>query len=166
MLLVQGAPQITSEQLGRAVVELQEMIKSELQAAEAKSGYGPYAKSEWHFPRQGELSTEIQQIREQLKATEQVSGVQINNCGVPGAAISAGLAIFNIHKDKFGVLVDCKSSKNCVTVQVDVPAGNIITKVDICDRRKSFMRQDRDIMLISTLNTFMYYYSTAFTSLV
>lgn len=153
LLLVQGAPQITSEELGKAVEELQKMIKSELQAAEAKSAYansqhwyGPYAKSEWHFPRQGELSTEIQQIREQLKATAQVKGVQIQNCpnvnfigGILNAALSAYI-------DQFGVLVDCKSSANCVTVQVDAPADNLITRVDVCDRRKSYYtRQKRDM---------------------
>ena len=51
MLLVQGAPQIRSEELGKAVEQLTEMIKSEIQAAEAKSAYDPYrygsyAKSE------------------------------------------------------------------------------------------------------------------------
>ena len=55
LLLVQGAPQIRSEELGKAVEQLKEMIKSEIQAAEAKSTHNtntqwrsPYAKSELH----------------------------------------------------------------------------------------------------------------------
>ena len=53
ILLVQGAPQITSEQMGKAVEELKEMITSEIQSAygpwarqgaEAKSAYGPWAR--------------------------------------------------------------------------------------------------------------------------
>ena len=52
LLLVQGAPQIRSEELGKAVEQLKEMIKSEIQAAEAKSTHNTntqwssYAKSE------------------------------------------------------------------------------------------------------------------------
>ena len=48
LLLVQGAPspQIRSEELGKAMEQLKEMIKSEIQAAEAEAQYYPRAKSE------------------------------------------------------------------------------------------------------------------------
>ena len=44
MLLVQGAPHITSEEMGKAVEQLKEMITSEIQAVEAKSAYYPRAR--------------------------------------------------------------------------------------------------------------------------
>ena len=55
LLLVQGAPSpgIRSEELGKAMEQLKEMIKSEIQTAksewypQAKSEWGPRAKSEW-----------------------------------------------------------------------------------------------------------------------
>ena len=55
MLLVQGAPHITSEEMGKAVEQLKERITSEIQSAygprarqeaEAKSAYGPRARQE------------------------------------------------------------------------------------------------------------------------
>ena len=55
MLLVQGAPHVTSEEMGKAVEQLKEMITSEIQSAygprahqeaEAKSAYGPRARQE------------------------------------------------------------------------------------------------------------------------
>jgi uncharacterized protein YoaH (UPF0181 family) len=52
MLLVQGAPHITSEEMGKAVEQLKEMITSEIQAAEAKAAYAqpPWAQSA-QYPR-------------------------------------------------------------------------------------------------------------------
>lgn len=55
MLLVQGAPQITSEEMGKAVEQLKEMITSEIQAVEAKSAYFPRARQgaqSAYFPRE------------------------------------------------------------------------------------------------------------------
>ena len=76
MLLVQGAPSITSEEMGKAVEQLKEMITSEIQSAyhprtrqgaeaksadiiwarqgaEAKSAYLPYYRAQSaHFPRE------------------------------------------------------------------------------------------------------------------
>ena len=55
MLLVQGAPPITSEEMGKAVEQLKEMITSEIQSAypprarqgaEAKSAYLPYYRAQ------------------------------------------------------------------------------------------------------------------------
>ena len=147
LLQVHGAPQITSERLGKAVQQLQQMIKAELEATDAKSTYwgGPYAKSdnhladtEWH-PRQGELSTEIQQIREALRATAQVRGVNIRNCGTAGSIINSALAVLTtLFGNEFGVLVDCQFSPGCVKVQVDVPADTNIVDINVCDRKSLF----------------------------
>ena len=64
MLLVQGAPHITSEEMGKAVEQLKEMITSEIQSAygprarqeaEAKSAYYPRARQgaqSAYFPRE------------------------------------------------------------------------------------------------------------------
>ena len=62
ILLVQGAPSITSEEMGKAVEQLKEMITSEIQSAygprarqgaEAKSAYLPYYRAQSaYFPRE------------------------------------------------------------------------------------------------------------------
>ena len=185
---LQGAPQITSEELGKAVQQLEELLKSE--AANAKSAYGPrefnskaqwyggpyaksaygprelnskaqwyggpYAKSaygprelnskaQWyggpyaksaHHPR--ELNAKAQHTRKESEATAQVRGVNILNCGTAGDIVNAALQPLNtLFSNDFGVLVDCQISPGCIQVRVDVPADDLITDVDVCDRGKS-----------------------------
>ena len=51
MLLVQGAPQITSEQVGKVVEQLKEMITSEIQAAEAESSWHGQESQSAQYPQ-------------------------------------------------------------------------------------------------------------------
>ena len=143
---LQGAPQITSEELGKAVQQLEELLKSE--AANAKSAYGPRelnSKAQWyggpyaksaHHPR--ELNAKAQHTRKESEATAQVRGVNILNCGTAGDIVNAALQPLNtLFSNDFGVLVDCQISPGCIQVRVDVPADDLITDVDVCDRGKS-----------------------------
>jgi hypothetical protein len=52
VLLVRGAPHVTSEEMGKAVEQLKEMITSEIQAAEAKAAYFPQARQSAFYPRE------------------------------------------------------------------------------------------------------------------
>ena len=122
-----GAPLTTSEQLGKIVQQIQELIK--LETENAKSAYN---------------SAPTQMYNAQLyqahprKVTTQVSGVQIVNCGPAATAIGAALNILSIFfPGRFGVLVNCNITAGCTKVRVDVPADNVMTDVDVCDLGKS-----------------------------
>ena len=111
---LQGAPRITSEELGKAVAQLQELLRR--------------SKAADH----GKLSQQRQPV------TAQVSGVNIQNCGAAGNIINSALSVLNtLFPNDFGVLVDCQISPGCVQVRVDVPADDILADIDVCDLGKS-----------------------------
>ena len=137
---LQGAPQITSEEMGRVVEEVKQMLASELNAAKAAqfqdakhlNSYaqrGPYQES------QARLNSHAQYWGpyKESQVTAQVQGVNIRNCGVAGNIINSALAVLNIFSNDFGVLVDCRESGNCVRVRVDVPANDPKADVRVCD---------------------------------
>ena len=119
---LQGAPQITSEEMGRVVEQVKQRLASELNAAKAAQGakqLNSYAQ--WRGPYQ------------ESQVTAQVRGVNIRNCGIAGNIINSALSVLNIFSDSFGVLVDCQENGNCVRVTVDVPADDTKADVRVCD---------------------------------
>jgi hypothetical protein len=153
MLLVQGAPQISSEEMGKAVEQLKELLKSEaakLASHPREQGYGRPVSiiklanviqcKHFHyysyFITQGtQKFTSVQKDR----VTAQVRGIDIRNCGTTGTIINSALAVLNIYSDQFGVLVDCQISPGCVQVRVDVPADDVVADIDVCDLGKSLI---------------------------
>ena len=126
--MLHGAPQVTSEELGRAVEEIKEMLASEIN--KAKSAQYPW-----------ELNSNAQYLPyKESKATAQVRGVDIRNCGVTGSIINSALSVLNIlFGNDFGVLVDCQENGNCVRVRVDVPADDRKADVRVCDLGKPYL---------------------------
>ena len=126
--MLHGAPQVTSEELGRAVEEIKEMLASEIN--KAKSAQYPW-----------ELNSNAQYLPyKESKATAQVRGVDIRNCGRAGRIINLALSSVNtLFGNDFGVLVDCQENGNCVRVRVDVPADDRKADVRVCDLGKPHM---------------------------
>ena len=82
------------------------------------------------------------------RASAQVSGVVVRNCGTTGNIITAALSPLNIFSSAFGVLVDCQISQGCIQVRVDVPANDRIVDIDICDLGKSLVIEHARIALL------------------
>ena len=118
---LQGAPQITSEEMGRVVEQVKQMLASELNAAKAAQGAKQLNSYAQRWPYQ------------ESQVTAQVQGVNIRNCGLPGNIINSALSVLNIFSRDFGVLVDCQENGNCVRVTVDVPADDTKADVRVCD---------------------------------
>ena len=120
---LQGAPQdvITSEELGKAMEQFQEGVRSQYRPKQLNS-YAQWGAATAYYP---------------FEAFAQVRGVTIRNCGPPGNIIQSALAILDRFRDKFGVLVDCQEKPNCARVRVDVPADDRKADVRVCDLGKS-----------------------------
>ena len=114
---LQGAPLIASEEMGRVVEQVIQILASELNAAVAVQG-----------GRQ--LNSYVQQPQyQESHVTPQVRGVNFLNCGVYGNYFNGALSSL---KD-VGMLVDCQEKENCVRVIVDAPGDNPKPDVRVCD---------------------------------
>ena len=161
---LQAAPQITSEVVGKAVQQLQQMLALASMAEDDSPKYDGYyrpaadgrAKANYYpVDHKNLLASKMAEgdspkydgyyapdhIMEAMQlATAQVRGVDIRpTCGFAGIILniilSAALAPYNAH---FGVLVDCSTPEGCVRVRVDVPADVLKSDVQVCRTSKLF----------------------------
>ena len=81
----------------------------------------------WQLAAQGKL-------QQSSEVTAQVTGVIVEDCGEPFTSIiNIAFGVLNLwFVNQFGVLVNCGISSNCVQVQVDVPANDVLTDIDVC----------------------------------
>ena len=151
---LQGAPHITSQELGRAVEQLQEMIKAEAEKLAQSVSLDlqkimimhiymhPYYINNLIPQGAGKFSS----IQQYERVTAQVRGVDIRNCGAVGATINSALAILTtLFGNNFGVLVDCQASTDGVQVRVDVPADDVVADVIVRDLGKSLIWPGGDV---------------------
>ena len=127
--MLHGAPQVTSEELGRAVEVVKEMLASEINKARS-------AQYPWELNSNAQYWPHIES-----KATAQVRGVDVRNCGQIGNYIKTVLsALYKSYSyNDLSILVDCK--ENCVRVRIDMPADDRKSEVRICERGKPSMHQ-------------------------
>ena len=78
-------------------------------------------------------------LQQSSEVTAQVAGFTIENCGEEYnveeylGSLQSDFRVLNFFfGNQFGVLINCGISPNCVQVQVDVPAGNVLADIDIC----------------------------------
>ena len=129
--MLHGAPQVTSEELGRAVEVVKEMLASEINKARS-------AQYPWELISNAQYWPHIES-----KATAQVRGGYVRNCGKFGNYIKTVLStLYEVYStNKVGILVDCKEKENCARVRVDVPAGYPKAEVRVCERGKPCIHQ-------------------------
>jgi hypothetical protein len=159
-LEAQGAPQaIVSEEMGKIMQELQEKLTKAAQGstfnAWHKTGaeyggaraqqFGDRAhalyRETWAQQFGGPRAQQLQgqSVNHLRKAAvlvqEQIMGVQILKCGSVGTIIQSALSVLDdvLDSKDFGVLVDCGSVPGCTLIAVQVPSGNLIADVGICD---------------------------------
>ena len=128
--MLRGAPQVTSEELGRAVEVVKEMLASEINKARS-------AQYPWEL-----ISNAQYWPHKESKATAQVRGVDVRNCD-PDIFINSALSVFyeKYPNKDIGILVDCKENKNCARVRVEMPANYPTSDMRVCERGKPCIHQ-------------------------
>ena len=142
----QRGPGIASEEVGKVVEELRGLLAKSMSADSDVQYAGNHRETmtiaqrfpnsqhraiaqqyPWQLAAQGKL-------QQSSEVTAQVAGVIVEDCGEPFTSIiNIAFGVLNVwFGGQFGVLVNCGISSNCVQVQVDVPANNVLTDIDVC----------------------------------
>ena len=129
--MLHGSPHVTSEELGRAVEVVKEMLASEINKARS-------AQYPWELISNAQYWPHIEST-----ATAQVRGYHVQNCGQTSNAIKSLLSSLKslFFNNNIGIVVDCKEKENCARVRVDIPADDRKAEVRVCERGKPCIHQ-------------------------